>query len=61
VGGSLETGNAWRTTAEIAADNLRFSASVFVGLDTLVGPLYTAYGLADGGSGSWYFFLGHVF
>jgi NTE family protein len=61
LGGSLETGNAWRTTDEIATDNLRFSASVFLGFDTLVGPIYTAYGLADGGSGSWYFFLGQIF
>jgi NTE family protein len=61
LGGSLETGNAWDTTDDIAFDDLRFSASVFLGFDTLVGPIYTAYGLADGGSGSWYFFLGQIF
>jgi NTE family protein len=44
VGASAETGNVWNTTHEIRSNNLKFSHALFVGLDTMVGPLYLAYG-----------------
>ncbi|MFI5180214.1 MAG: patatin-like phospholipase family protein [Thermoanaerobaculia bacterium] len=58
VGGSIETGNAWLTSDEIRFDNLRFAGSLFVGADTLLGPLYFGFGIADGGSHSFYLSLG---
>ena len=59
VGGSLETGNVW-TAEEKQFDlsNLRLAGSVFVGYDTIIGPLYLAFGHADGGYNAGYFFLG---
>jgi NTE family protein len=35
--------------------------SVFVGVDTPLGLLYVAYGLAEGGHSSGYLYLGQTF
>lgn len=58
LGGSLESGNAWLTSSDIRWDNLRYAGSLFIGADTFLGPLYFSYGLADGGSHSFYLALG---
>ncbi len=58
LGGSLESGNAWLTSDQIKLNNLRFAGSLFLGADTLLGPLYFAFGLADGGHHSFYLALG---
>ncbi|HET9793828.1 MAG TPA: patatin-like phospholipase family protein [Thermoanaerobaculia bacterium] len=56
AGGSVETGNVWQDS--VTFSKLRFAGSVFVSADTLIGPLYLGYGLADGGHGSAYLALG---
>jgi NTE family protein len=56
AGGSLETGNTW--TDSVTFDKLRFAGSVFLSADTIIGPLYIGYGLADGGHGAAYLSLG---
>jgi NTE family protein len=58
VGGSLESGNAWLTSEQIRWDSLRFAGSLYLGADTLLGPLYFAFGLADRGYHSFYLALG---
>jgi NTE family protein len=58
LGGSLESGNAWMTSDQVKFDSLRFAGSLFLGADTLLGPLYFAYGMADGGNHSFYLSLG---
>jgi NTE family protein len=60
LGGSVEAGNAWARREDVF-DTLRMAGSVFVGLDTPVGPMYVAGGLAEGGESSLYFFLGRFF
>lgn len=61
VGASVETGNAWQDTDDVNFDSLRFGGSVFVGLDTPLGPAYLAYGIAEDGNTATYFFLGQRF
>lgn len=61
VGGSLEAGNAWQTTDEISVETLRVGGSLFLGFETLIGPVYFAYGHADAGQDSFYFVLGPPF
>ena len=61
VGGSLEAGNAWATRSEISGRSLLFAGSLLVGADTYLGPLYLAYGQAEGGHHSVYLYLGHKF
>jgi NTE family protein len=61
VGGSIEAGNTFPRVTAIKARNLTVAGSVFLGIDTPVGPLYVAYGVAEGGNYSGYLRLGQVF
>ncbi len=61
LGFSLETGNVWEEKDDIAFDDTISAGSVFVGVDTVLAPLYLGYGLAEGGTKSAYFYLGRVF
>ncbi len=61
-GGSLESGNVWMEDEKnFDLTNLRLAGSVFVGYDTIFGPLYLAFGHADGGYNAGYFYLGRPF
>ncbi len=59
LGGSLETGNVWQEDFDF--DNLQFAGSVFLGYDTILGPLYLGLGLIDQGQSAGYFYLGRTF
>jgi NTE family protein len=59
LGGSLETGNAWKDNFDF--NDLRLAGSAFVGYDTIMGPFYIGVGLADGGNVAGYFYLGRTF
>ena len=61
VGGSLERGGVWDDQADIDFDSSQSAASVFLGLDTPVGPVYLAYGMAEDGQNSFYLSLGTTF
>jgi NTE family protein len=58
LGTSLEYGNAWETRSEVDIDNGIFAGSVFLGANTGIGPLYLGYGLAEGGTDSFYLYVG---
>jgi NTE family protein len=58
AGASLEAGNVWEDAGAVAVDDLRYASSVFIGADTLLGPLYLGLGLAEGGVWSAYISLG---
>jgi NTE family protein len=60
LGGSLEAGNVWEDKADFGED-LILGGSSFVGLDTVLGPLYIGYGQADGYSGRAFVYLGKTF
>lgn len=60
LGASLEYGGIWQDDDDIFNDNVT-AASIFLGLDTPIGPIYTGYGHADGGNDSLYLFIGKVF
>jgi len=63
VGMSLEYGNAYEERDDISLDpdNAILAASVFLGMDTILGPVYLSYGHAEGGNDSVYLFLGRLF
>jgi NTE family protein len=61
LGGWAELGNVWQTRDEIEFDSLIPTGTVFVGTNTMIGPLYLAYGYAEGGNSAAYFSLGQVF
>lgn len=58
VGGSLEAGRTHSPNNNFAPDRSVFAASLFVGLDTSIGPFYVGYGHATGSRRSAYLFLG---
>jgi NTE family protein len=61
IGGTVELGNTWQDRSDISLDSSIFAGSVFVGVDTIIGPIYTAVGLAEGGQGALYFYVGRTF
>lgn len=61
VGGSLETGNIWQDRDEARDHHLQWAGSLFVGIDSPLGPVYLAGGLAQGNQHSLYFYLGRTF
>ena len=61
LGMSLEMGNVWNTRSEASFGNTHRDASVFLGMDTLLGPVYLATGFDDRGQQAFYLFLGRTF
>ncbi|MDH3266543.1 MAG: hypothetical protein OEM25_06220, partial [Gammaproteobacteria bacterium] len=61
LGASIEIGNVWQDRADASFRNALTAGSVFVVFDTVVGPIYLAYGAAEGGRQSAYLFLGQTF
>jgi len=61
VGASIEMGNVWQSRNEVSLGNSLIAGSVFVVLDSVIGPLYVAYGVAEGDRRSAYLFLGQTF
>ncbi len=58
---SLEVGKVGDPLISGNPDGVLKSGSLFVGIDTPLGPAYLAYGQASTGSSSLYFFLGRAF
>ena len=61
LGASLEAGNVWESTDEASFSNTLTAGSVFVVMDTLLGPLYLGWGMGEGDRRSAYLFLGQTF
>jgi NTE family protein len=61
VGLALEAGNVWNQRGDISVDSARSHASLFLGLDTLFGPVYLGGGVGEGGDNAFYLFLGRTF
>ena len=61
LGASLELGGVWPERSDASVDTLFFAGSLFLGMETPLGPLYLGYGMAEGGRSSTYLFLGRAF
>jgi NTE family protein len=61
VGATLVTGNTWATSNDAQLSDLRFGANLFVGTDTLFGPVFLTFGAADEGRTAFYVFVGRPF
>ncbi|HHQ47683.1 MAG TPA: hypothetical protein ENK19_02210, partial [Acidobacteria bacterium] len=61
VGASLETGNAVALGDPLAWGSLHTAGSLYLGVDSFLGPLYLAVGWGEGGRNQYYFFLGQTF
>ncbi len=61
VGLSLEAGNVWQMRSQAHLGNTEKDASVFLGMDTFLGPVYLASGFDEHGNQAFYLFLGRTF
>lgn len=61
LGVSFEAGNVWDKRGDVSFGSLRHDASLFLGMDTLLGPVYVASGFDDQGQHAFYLFLGRTF
>lgn len=61
IGASIEQGNVWDERRDISFESARTNGSVFLGLDTILGPVYFATGFDEGGDTAYYLFLGRTF
>lgn len=63
AGMTLEYGNVYEDRGDIslAPDDALLAGSAFLGMDTILGPVYLGYGHAEGGQNALYLFLGRLF
>jgi len=61
IGATLESGNVWEDKDDIDFGDLILAGSLFLGVDTFLGPIYLGYGLAEQDNSSFYFYLGKTF
>lgn len=61
VGANFETGNVWNDASDISLSDLKWSTSLFVGADTLIGPIYLGGGIGSGGEAAAFLFIGQLF
>ncbi len=58
LGASAETGNVWQSRSEMSLDSTLMSGSLFLGVDTFIGPVFFAAGFAEGGQTNVYLSIG---
>tara|TARA_R110000868_G_scaffold298100_1_gene558358 strand:- start:11480 stop:13786 length:2307 start_codon:yes stop_codon:yes gene_type:complete len=61
AGASLEAGNIWSDSHYASLSDFTLAGSVFLSADSVMGPIYLSYGLADTSRQSVYFFVGRPF
>src|SRR5215469_10789091 len=61
LGLSLEMGNVWQGRSAVSFGNTEHNASLWLGLDTFIGPIYIASGFDTHGNVQYYLFLGRPF
>jgi NTE family protein len=58
LGGSLEAGNAWESRGDMSIGSALLHGSLFVGIDSYVGPMFFAAGVGEGGLTNFYLVIG---
>ena len=61
LGLSYEVGNVWESRSDASFSGARHNGSLFLGLDTLIGPVYLGAGIGEQGDDAFYLFLGRTF
>lgn len=54
AGVSIEAGDVWSDLEQVSVRNLKYAGSIFLGADTIIGPLYLGIGAATGGEAAVY-------
>ncbi|HNY63954.1 MAG TPA: patatin-like phospholipase family protein [Deltaproteobacteria bacterium] len=58
AGASFEAGNVWFDRSDVSTGDLIHAGSVFIGIDSNIGPIYLGFGYAECGQSALYFSLG---
>jgi NTE family protein len=61
IGGSVESGNTYDKLNNLTLGSLTWAGSMFVGVDSPLGPVYLAGGITEDGNATAYLFVGQVF
>ena len=61
AGMTFESGNVWQNRSDISFSDTILAGSLFIAANTVIGPVYVAYGRTEGGREAAYFFLGRPF
>ena len=60
AGFSVELGNVWESRSDMGFDDALLGGSVFLGSDTVIGPVYFGWGISEQSEGTFYVSLGAV-
>ena len=58
LGASLEAGNVWQERRDMSVSSAVLHGSLFVGMDSYLGPMFFAFGAGEGGLTNFYLFIG---
>ena len=58
LGGSIEHGGVWNKSSDVSWGSAITAGSVYVAVDSIIGPVYLSYGQAEDGNDSFYLSLG---
>jgi NTE family protein len=58
LGTSLEVGNAWNTDTSLFKHSFRAGGSIFLGIESIIGPFYLGYGFTENGKRAVHLFMG---
>jgi NTE family protein len=61
LGGSVERGGVWNKGEDISLESSILAGSVYVGIESFLGPIFLGYGMAEGGNDVIYLQLGSTF
>lgn len=61
VGGTIEAGNLWNRRQDVDLGDLKWSSSVFFGIDSILGPTYLGIGVGSGGTTTAFLNIGQIF
>ncbi len=61
AGITLEAGNVWDRKSDISLDDLIYAGSLFLGVDTPIGPVFLAWGRTNNADSTLYFYLGNPY
>ncbi|HPA51164.1 MAG TPA: patatin-like phospholipase family protein [Thermoanaerobaculia bacterium] len=61
LGGAFEAGRVWARREDVGFDGIRPAGGLFVGADTVLGPIYAGFGVGYGGNTTLYVFLGRPY
>jgi NTE family protein len=61
LGGSLEAGNTWLDNDDVSIDDMIYAGSLFLGVDSPLGPVYLGVGVGEDGQRAVYLQIGQLF